>query len=63
MADPAWLVHDREVEIPALKSPEGRSIAILLRHFGFPVHRIGALWDCNQGRVAEAIGEQRDANR
>jgi hypothetical protein len=27
---------------------------------GFPVHRIGALWDVNQGRVSEIIGERRE---
>jgi hypothetical protein len=44
-----------DAEYPELKSARGRTLAWLLRELGFPVHRIAALWDCNQGRVAEAL--------
>lgn len=45
---------------PEIKSPLGTALATMLRHSGFPSHRIAALFDVNQGRVAEAIGEPRD---
>lgn len=32
---------------------------MMLRSLGFPVHRIGALFDVNQGRVSDAIGVPR----
>jgi len=46
--------------MPDLKSDMGRAVALLLRANGFPTHRIAALFDVNQGRVAEAIGERRE---
>lgn len=45
---------------PELKSKTGKAIAQLLRSLGFPTHRIAALFEVNQGRVAEAIGEPRE---
>lgn len=48
---------------PTLKSETGRAIAMLLRSQGFPVHRISALFDVNQGRIAEAIGDRRSEDQ
>jgi len=41
--------------MPDINSSRGEAIAKLLRTNGFPVHRIAALFDVNQGRVSEAI--------
>ena len=44
---------------PELKSDEGKAIAGRLSAYGFPVHRIAALWDCDHDRMAEVIATSR----
>jgi DNA-directed RNA polymerase specialized sigma24 family protein len=45
--------------VPAdLKSDAGKAIVLMLKVHGFPVHRIAALFDVNQGRITDAIGKR-----
>lgn len=44
---------------PKIKSPKGKRIVIELYKGGFPEKRIAALFDENQGRVAEIIRKAR----
>lgn len=44
---------------PSLNTQQGAAIAVLLYALGFPQHRIGALFDMNQGQVSTIVGERR----
>ncbi len=44
---------------PELKSEKGEALAGLLSAYGFPVHRIASLWDCDHDRMAEVIATSR----
>lgn len=44
---------------PEIKSARGKRVVIDLYRAGFPEKRIAALFDENQGRVAEIIRESR----
>jgi hypothetical protein len=39
---------------PRHLTEDDKEVVKLLRHLGFPVHRIAALFDMNQGRISEA---------
>ena len=34
---------------------EDKAIVLMLKAAGFPIHRIGALFDVNQGRISEVV--------
>lgn len=40
------------------KSPVCRGLVSLLWQLGFPIHRIAALFDVNQGRIAEVVRDE-----
>lgn len=44
---------------PDIRSAEGKAVVIYLRAMGFPVHRIGGLFDENQGRVTDVFKKKR----
>jgi len=44
---------------PEIKSARGNQIVLSLYRAGFPEKRIAALFDENQGRVAEIVRENR----
>ena len=43
------------------KDPDGKALICQLYFAGFPMHRIGALFDVNQGRIADAVKPFKDA--
>ena len=43
---------------PTYDTALGRALIVLLYEVGFPMHRIAGLFDCNQGRISEALGPQ-----
>lgn len=45
---------------PPLRTAQGRAVAVLLYELGFPQHRIGALFDENQGQISMVVGQRRD---
>ena len=45
---------------PKIKSHDGRKVVVYLYQSGFPMKRIAALFDENQGRVAEVIKEDKE---
>ena len=42
------------------RTPQGQSVIMILYHCGFPQHRIASLFDCNQGRISEVVGERKN---
>jgi hypothetical protein len=46
---------NHEEHAPNVNSERGRAIIGLLYAFGFPVHRIGSLFDADHGDVSEVL--------
>jgi hypothetical protein len=65
MSETVRVLRDRndDTTCPEIKSVKGKRIVIELYQAGFPEKRIAALFDENQGRVAEVIRESRRSFR